>query len=278
MPIDWDNWLNDSDSDDIRLTDSDLSNDDRQLREIGQRAFPKGLKYREWMQLIHLMVVVDREKHPLSLRTVAHNVGVLLNIQYIYLLHEVYGAYQIKPHDTVIAWLKDRLQQYGYYEWLKEDHSTIAQTEIEMMDDLCTQLMSVRPCENLTLLRKSIPAFNIVHDQETLNTFVRVMLLLDKDWQGIQWHELKAHVMWEELMRILQYDREHTIRHMSRKEAHAFIGAITKLLNDDDGTTKYFTNHRGGGLWTPITGATWQYWLITASPSSIGILGIEEGT
>lgn len=275
MPIDWDNWLNDADSHDIRLSDSGLSTDDRELQIIWECAFPSGLKYREWIQLIYLMVVIDHESHPMSSRTIAHNIGVLLNVQYVYLLHEVYGAYQITPHDKVIVWLKNRLQQCGYYDWLKED-SNIAQTKIGMLDDLCKQLINVRPCKRLTLKRKSIPALNVVHDQETINTFVKLMLSLNKEWKGIKWHELRPHVMWEELIRILQYDREHTTRHMSRKEAHAFIGAITKLLNDDDETTKYFTNHRGGGLWTPLSDTKWQYWLITASPSSIGILGIEE--
>lgn len=275
MPTDWDNWLNDADSNDIRLADTELSENDQKLKAIFECAFPQGLKYREWSQLIYMMKVADADTCPMSAQAVAHNVGILLNVQYVYLLNEVYGLPQIKPLDKVLAWLKQRLEKCGYYEWLKDD-TNIQHIEAGMLDELHKQLITIRPCKVLTLKRKSIPSIKTVHDQQSINAFVRIMLSFDKDWHGIQWFEVKTHDMWEELLRILQYDREHTTRYMSRKEAHAFVGAITKLLNEDDSKPRYYTNHRGGGLWTPLTDTRWQYWLVTTSPSSIGIFGLEE--
>jgi len=118
----WDNWIENELPLDARLTQSSMTVDDHRLKAIWNCAFPNGLKHHEWSQLIYLMHVLDGSEYPMSFRAIAHHIGILLNINYVYLLNEVYGVDSIKPDQETLTWLKQQLQACGYYEWLMEDN------------------------------------------------------------------------------------------------------------------------------------------------------------
>jgi len=274
MSIDWDHWLADNDSNAVQLNESDLTEADHKIKAIWDCAFPKGLKYREWSQLIYMMLKGDHDLYPLSPRMVARYVGILLNIEHIHLYPEVYGVHHITPYDNVQSWLKQRLNACDYYEWLLENTDPTAK-DIDLLGDLQAQLLKLRPFKRLTLQHKPT-AFSVGDDQTIINTSLRLMMSLEHTWEGIEWHKLERHVMWEQVVRILQYNRDRTTRYMSRKEAHAFTHAFIKLLTSNHKSPLFFTNHTRNGFWTSVTPANWQYWLVTTTESGIGVVGFEE--
>ena len=274
MSIDWDHWLADDDSNAVQLNESDLTEADRKIKAIWECAFPKGLKYREWSQLIYMMLNGDHDLYPLSPRMVARYVGILLNIEHIHLYPVVYGVNYITPYDNVQSWLKQRLIACDYYEWLLKNTEPNAK-DIDLLDDLQAELLKLRPFKRLSFKYLKTP-FSAFDDQTLINASVRLMMGLDSEWAGVEWHSLEQHVMWEQVVRILQYNRDRTTRYMSRKEAHAFTNAFTKLLNNGDPSPMYFTNHNHNGFWMAITSANWQYWMVSSTRAGIAVVGFEE--
>ena len=270
-------WMNHLDRlpEDARLTRSSMTEMDHKLASIWKCAFPNGLKHDDVLQLIYRMYVVDGDEHPMSFRAVAHNVGVLLGINYIYVLNEVYGVNEIKPDQSVQAWLKDRLQTCGYYDWLAYDD--YPEITADTIAELIPILVEKRPCKRITLRRQAIPEYVGKSDSETINNFLRSELSLPASWQGIEWREYNNNMtMWDEVMRALQYNADRSEQYMKSTEAHVLVGKITWMLDDHERMTRAFTNHRANGIWHPVTDSHWQYWMISFNSTDIGVFGIEE--
>jgi hypothetical protein len=275
--IDWKQWMNQLDRlpADAHLTRSSMTEDDLKLESIWKCAFPDKLNHDEVLQLIHLMYIVDGEDRPMSMRSVAHHISVLMGVDYIYLLNEVYGVYDIQPDDAIQQWLKERLQSCGYYEWLDDDGYPVV--EAKTIEELTPLLRQRRPCARMTLQRQPLHSFKGSSESETINHFLRSTLSLEESWQGIEWRELSTSiVLWDELTRVLQYNGDRSEQYMNEKEAHVFMGKIVELLTDFERTACEFSNHRANGIWYPVTGAKWQYWVVTLNSDSVGVFGIEE--
>jgi hypothetical protein len=275
MPLqkDWMNHLEQLPAD-ARLTRTSMSEDDFKLEAIWKCAFPEGLKHNEVLQLIHLMYIVDGDDYPMSFRAVAHSIGILLGVYYIYPLNEVYGVYEIERNEAVQSSLKTRLETCGYYDWLADDGYPVI--EAETIEELTPLLLQKRPCKRLTLYRQPFQAFVGEDDSTTINNILRSTLFLPDTWQGIKWRETTSIVLWDDTMRVLQYNSERTEHYMNQKEAHVLVGNITKALDDHERTARTFTNYRANGIWYSVTDSRWQYWIVTINSTDIGLFGIEE--
>ena len=273
FPKDWMNHINELPND-IRLTRTSMTEDEFELEEIWKCAFPDGLNHDQVLQLIYLMYKVDDEKYPSSMRSVAHDVGVLLGVYYVNVLNEVYGVNEIVPDDQFQKYLKDRMEKCGYYEWLADDgYPTI---EAETIQELYPILVEKRPCKRITLVRQSIN-FAIEDDVAgIINSFIRSRLSLSETWQGLKWNEHDNMTTWDIMMRAISEDSNRKNRYMDKKEAHMLVGKITKVLNDHERLARNFTNYQANNIWYPITDASWQYWFVTVNTRDIGIFGVEE--
>lgn len=119
MPnFDFDHWIAHELPASARLDLASLAEDMQRLKAILDCAFPDGLKYREWSQLMHLMYSADGAQYRMSFPEIVRNVGLVLDVGYIHLLDRAYRAYPKDPDAEILAWLKARLQECGYYEWL----------------------------------------------------------------------------------------------------------------------------------------------------------------
>ena len=101
---------------DAYLNRTAMTEADRKLEKIWECAFPDGLSYEEVCQLIDMLYIGDA--YPMSMRAVAHNIGVLLGVTYIYILHDVYSVQQIEPNPLIQSHLREQMMACGYYEWL----------------------------------------------------------------------------------------------------------------------------------------------------------------
>ena len=275
MPLQKD-WMNHLDElpIDARLTRTSMTEDDLAIEAIWKCAFPNGLNHDEVLQLIHLMYVVDGEQYPFSFRVLARYIGVLLGVNYMLLLNEVYGVDDIEPDTVVQAKLKDALILCGYYEWLADDGYPVFNEET--IDELIPLLRVKRPCKWLTMHREKKANFVSDTDNGTINNFLRATLSLPDTWEGIAWREPATHILWDEMMRILQHDSSRQEIYMNGKEAHVLVGKITKALDDHERTARAFTNYQPNGVYRPVTQSRWQYWIVTMNTSDIGVFGIEE--
>ena len=113
-------WLNHLDElpKDMRLTRSYMNEAELRLAAIWDCAFPEKLNHYEALQLIYRLYELDGDKYPTSMRSVAHNIGLLFGVQYVYMLNEVYGVNEIVPDEAYQSFLQERLESCGYYKWL----------------------------------------------------------------------------------------------------------------------------------------------------------------
>jgi hypothetical protein len=167
-----------------------MNESDLLLEKIWQCAFPEGLKYKQWQQLIYIMYILDGDDYPMSFRAVANHIGVLLGLNYVILLNEAYGVYEIKPDGEILTWLRKRMEHCGYYEWL---NSPPIKIEVETLDELCSLIQQKRPCKRITLIREPLANYQQADEQETINTFVRSTVKSIDNWNGIQWREQRTH-------------------------------------------------------------------------------------
>jgi hypothetical protein len=114
---DWMNYL-DEIPETARLTRSILTEAELKLEAIWKCAFPEKLNHDEVLQLIYRLYTMDGDTYPTSMRSVAHDVGLLLGLSYIWMLGEVYGVDFIVPDEAYQSFLKERLESCGYYKWL----------------------------------------------------------------------------------------------------------------------------------------------------------------
>jgi hypothetical protein len=167
------------------------------------------------------------------------------------------------------------MQGCGYHDWLAEARRPVI--EAETIAELTPLLSDKRPCTRLTLQRQPLNAFMGNNDSATINAFLRSVLSLPETWQGIEWRQLPTSIiLWDEMMRAIQYSADRSHQYMNKKEAHVLVGKIVKALNDFERSAREFTNHRANGIWYPVTEARWQYWMVTMNTSDIGVIGIEE--
>ncbi|MEO1444165.1 MAG: hypothetical protein AAFV33_27470 [Chloroflexota bacterium] len=117
--IDWTQWMNQLDRlpEDAHLSRAQMSEDDVKLKQMWTCAFPDGLSHAEVLQLIHLLY----NEYGYGFRPLAHDVGIVLRVNYVYVLNEVYGVHEIEPDPEVQNRLRVKMVDCGYVEWMSEE-------------------------------------------------------------------------------------------------------------------------------------------------------------
>src|SRR5262245_45953319 len=94
-----------------------MHNPESSTSQLLECVFPGGVPPDDLPTLMYIL------KDDMSLRSVAHIAGLILGKDYTLVLSDVYrvASSSYTPDPQKVSTIKERLEQCGYREWLKED-------------------------------------------------------------------------------------------------------------------------------------------------------------